>query len=449
MKKKFKIGIAIILTVVAVGAGAGIIAWNYIPKKATIIRKNLNAIADDVDSYFIHNTSIKPLWFYKNGETPWRMNYEAKSLKIDNSNKDQLIVKIDIKAIGSTVVSKSIDIKLNWANSYNYSQNVIWNQMTNEINYIGYHNNSDSISGNDIIEYINEWISTSDLKWYETINNHQITFTTSTDIMINNDGAFIVKLKPSTTVDGNEDIFLKLKWLIPKDENTDEIISAIKASGYSNQPVLISSMVEKYVNDYLANITWVVKNSKQTLYKFISTKVIKNVDSTWSVTLDENTSLKTRNMSFFPFNITLDWKNEEDTTAKIKEVDSEIESNNYDKEISSATVLAIFKQFLENGDWRFSYIGTPAQKVDIKMDPGFPNGGITFNPSADYAFELHTTFDFIITGRGGEPHTFIFKNQIDINWKYYPPSENIYNDVMNQYNKNGHYKFIYYTPHTQ
>ncbi len=434
MKKKFKIGIAIILTVVAVGAGAGIIAWNYIPKNALTIKKEINNVENDISSYFTDNIFVKPLWFYKSDETPWKMSFQKHSIRQDCFNKNKLFATINLEKFNSTKHNiKAITINLDWR-ELGGSRYTEWNQMTNEINNLGYHNNSNSISGNDVKKYIDQWILTSGLNWYETTNNNKITFTTS-NVKINNDGAFTEDLIPNSTIDGNKDVHLVLKWLKTKDENTDEIVSAIKASGYTNKPSLIwRSMVKQEVNDYLSDEIWVINDSKRTQYKFIATKVIISKDSNWIVTLDQDTLLKTRDLSFTPFNITLDWKDRDDATFKLNEIDIQIAKNNYGKKISSDTVLILFTNFINSGIWTFYNEGGVAQKITIMIDEYTPGRGIIANPSPGYTWEISTMFSY---------SSKLAVVNIDLNWVDMPNHDKIYSDIMRQYNKDKNYTYAY------
>ncbi len=440
-KKLLKIIIPITLVIVCIIAIPIGIVFLKNPKNSINYKKDFSSIGNDINDYFSDNPQGKPFWFYTDNKTQkLSMSYAKDSVKQDAYNKEKVTAKININDF-SGENTKTITIHFDWAN-LTTSRDIEWNNITKEINNLGYDHESGSLSANDIKIYIDKWISTSQLTWYETTFNHKITFTSTDDVKINSDGAFTEDLKPSTTTDGNKDAHLVLKWFKAKDENTDDIISCMNASGYANQPVFIPSEVKKDVNNYLANISWF--DSKETLYKFISTKVIRADISNWTVTIDQNSTLKTENMSFTPFNITLDWKNQQDATSKLNEIDTQIEQKNYVKQLSTDQVFSIFKNFIASGKWTFSYMGQPFENIDIVIDSSSPNGGITPLPASNYGWKIDTIFSFTYINPWSKQRIiYKFPNKIDLHWKAFPHKNKIHNDIMNEYNKDDHYRFTF------
>ncbi len=89
-------------------------------------------------------------------------------------------------------------------------------------------------------------------------------------------------------------------------------------------------MVMKAINIYLANIWYYTKDANQTLHLFVVLSVF------------------VKNLVFIPFNITLDWKDQNDAGSKFSEVDIQIKKNNYAKQIFKSTVFNIFRTALQS-----------------------------------------------------------------------------------------------------
>ncbi len=440
-KKLLKIIIPITLVIVCIIVIPIGIVFSKNPKSSIKDKKSFSSIGNDINDYFSDNPQGKPFWFYTNNKTQkLSMSYVKDSVEQDAYNKEKVTAKININD-SSGENTKTITIHFDWED-LTISRDVEWNNITKKINNLGYDHESDSLTANDVKIYIDKWISTSQLTWYETTFNHKITFTSTDDVKINSEWAFTEYLKPSTTTYGNKDVYLVLKWFKAKDENTGDIISYMNTWGYANQPVFIPSEVKKDVNNYLANISWF--DSKKTLYKFISTKVIRSDISNWTVTIDQNSTLKIENMSFTSFNITLDWKNQQDATSKLFEIDTQIIKKNYVKQLSADQVFSIFKNFIASGKWTFSWIGQPFENIDIVIDSNAHNGGITPLPAGNYGWEIDTIFNFVfINPRSKYNHTYKYLNKINLNWKAFPSKDKIHNDIMYQYNKDEHYRFTF------
>ncbi len=435
--KLLKIIIPISLGVLCgVGAVVGVVISKQSHKiNSTVVRKSLDIVGDEINSYFTADGPGIWRWYYRNEQASLAMSYENKSLK-KVLNQDKLTAKIDIKATGHDKVTKTIDIQLNWE-KISDTQESDWSQITNQMNMLDYYvyENGFPLNQGNIKTYIENWISTDKNTWYETKNNHKINFTTNA-VQINKDGWFTENLKPDSIVDGNKSVPMVLKWIKAKDENANDIISAIKKAGYSDVPVFVASVVKKTINDYLVNEKWISKDTKQTSYKFTATKVVSASNSSWTVTIDQDSSLKTESMSFTPFDITLDWKDQKDASSKLSEIDTQIKKNNYDQLISPDTVLTLTKNFIASGTWKFTYVGAP-QDIHIQIDKTRDDDhkGISYhNPPLDNCiWTVYTTFKYI----NGDGKSKNWQVGVLLKWKLIPSNNIISEDILNQYNDDG------------
>ncbi len=453
--KTKKVIISIIIVVLcAIGVGVAISLSKKNPPKINTmtIKKEIGTINNDISDYFTSNSLAKPFWYYKTDETAWSMSYKKNSVIQDKSNKEKLIATIDLKN-SSTKVTKSITINLDWLNPGS-SKDTEWKEITSEITNLGYHNKNDSPAISDVKNYIDNWLLTDKNTWYETFNNHEITFIAG-DVKINSDGEFTTTLKPNNTIDGNKDVPLALKWMLNDDLKPNNIISAIKTAGYSNAPVLIWSMVKKNVSDYLANIAWAIKPKTITNdlivpeFHLIATKVVKDKDSNWIVTIDQKPSLKIRNLDFKPFDIILDWKNQNDTTDKIKlsEIDIQIESNNYTKTLSADDVRILFNNFLISGKWSFTGPwDNQWRQAQPLIDVSTDGQGVRPSPDlTDHLWNISLTFKWINAGSGRNEIT--YWGLVGLKWQFAAPDPTeITKNVLHQLNVNPDQYFFTYTP---
>ncbi len=447
-KKTLKIIIPIVLGMICIiGIGIGVSSkFSHSKITSITINQNSGTVEDEISSYFTDNPSAKPFWCYKNDETTsWIMSYRKNSLKQDDSNKEKLTADINLKNY-SNGDTKNITIHLDSHKFGDDTKNLIWKQITSEISKLGYHNKDNSIAIRDVKEFIDNWASTDKTTWYETTNNDKITFTAG-DVKINSDGAFITALKPNTTKDGNKDVPLVLEWKTKEDLKVEDIISTIKTAGYSNAPVLISSMVETAINNYLDVNEWTKKGSGETPYKFITTKVVGTFSTNWTVTIDQKKSLKTRNLDFKPFDITLDWKDQKDITDKLSEIDTQIKDGpHYVKLLNVNEVRTIFTNSLESGKWDFtpapnSSNGVPnggTRQIHPKIDINTTNQGVTPSLKSGDTWNVRITFPYTITYEQW-PHTnrwyFTYHDVIGLQWVFTAPdSAEIAKNAVQQLN---------------
>ncbi len=410
-KKALKIVIPIVFGLICIiGIGIGVHSkFSHSKITSITINQNSGTVEDEITTYFTDNPLSKPLWYFKdNKNTAWIMSYKKGSLKQDASDKEKLIAKINLKEYSNLKEFSYSDkapiiIHLDSHKFGNDSKKAIWKQITSEINKAGYENKSDSFSISDVKEFIDNWFIIDKTTWYEITNNNKISFTAG-NVKINSDGAFTTTLKPSTTKDGNKDVNLVLKWI--NKENPDNIISAIKAAGYLNTKVLISSMVAIDVNAYLDVNEWANKGSGEIPYNFIATKVVGTFSTKWTVTIDQKKSLKTRNLDFKPFDITLDWKDQKDATDKVSEIDTQIKDGpHYIKLLNANEVRTIFTNSLESGEWDFtpapnSPNGVPnggTRQIHPKIDINTTNQGVTPSLKSGNTWNVRITFPYTIT----------------------------------------------------
>ncbi len=394
------------------------------------------------------------------------MSYKKGSLRQDASNKEKLTVDINLKNSSNGHIS-NITIHLN---SYNFgvnSKDLVWKQITSEINKQGYHNKSGAISISDVKKYIDYWLYTNKNTWHKPKNFHKITFT-STDVKINSYGEFTTTLKPNTTTDGNKDVPfpLVLKWRVKNDLKPDQIISSIKSAGYLNTPVLISSMVKKTVSDYLAHKIWRKKSgvttnvSENPIIYFTATKVVEDKDSNWNVTIDQKHSLITRNLEFKPFDITLDWKDIKDITDKVKlsEIITQIKLRNFIYLLSANDVRTIFNNFLVSGKWDFTppRFRLPDDNIVIPnnmqvqpiIDINTAGAGVTPSSKPGDTWNIIITFRYVVnwyeSTTGKMTRTFIYSNIIGLRWiDSAPDFHEIAKNVVHQLNMRTNSKFTF------
>ncbi len=388
------------------------------------INQNSGTVEDEITTYFTDNPLSKPLWYFKDDEnTAWIMSYKKGSLKQDTSDKKNLTVDINLKNSINNNDKKFITIHLDSHKIGDDTKNLIWKQITSEINKAGYENKNNSLSIKNVENFINVWILYDKTTWYETTNNHIIKFTAS-DVKINSDGVFTTTLKPSTTTDGNKDVSLALKWWTNADKKPDDLISAIQKTGYWNAPVFISSMVKSAVNAYLDADEWAKKGSGEIRYKFIATKVVGTFSTKWTVTIDQKKSLKTRNLDFKPFDITLDWKDQKDATDKISEINTQIKDGpHYIKLLNANGVRTIFNNFLISGRWDFipNIYKAINRQVYPKIDLSVYNKGVYPSAKADNTWTIAITFVYTKKYVDDPTKYITYKNIIGLNWQFAAP----------------------------
>ncbi len=376
-------------------------------------------------------------WFFRNNEKSWGISYRANSVKLVNNQKEYLWTAIiDIKQTGSEKITKAINLHLNWWKLSDTMKSG-WSQITNQIEKNDYYSHAPELNSSNTLEYIKTQFLQDHKTWYITTTATKINFT-SNKVKINSDGWFTEELNPSITTDGNKNVFLVLKWLNKSDENEGDIISTIRNSGYVETAPLIENIVKKDVNDYLANKRWVLKDSKQDVYKFISTKVVLTNNFNWIVTINQDSTLKTENMGFTPFNITLDWKNQEDVISKLNEISIGIKKQNYDQEISPNTVISLVGDFLISGTWTFTYHHLKPINIQINIDKfaGKNGTGINHLDPNEYhnrVWEIFTKFDYI----NEKLKTSSYHISILLDWRFPPSKDKISKDILHSYNENG------------
>ncbi len=472
-KKALKIVIPIVfglICIIGLGLGLGLSKKSSGPITFIALKQTKNTVQNEINSYFTHNYSLKLLWTYKNDAiTSWIMSYKEGSIAQDASNKEKWTVVINLKNSKNRYDKKNITIHLNLPKIGTYERDV-WKQITSEISKLGYQNKSDSnsIGIRDVYKFIYTSISKDIPTWYETTNNNIITFTAG-DVKINSDGAFTTTLKASTTTDGNKDVFLTLEWKVKDDMKSDDIVSAIQTAGYVNAPVYIGSMVKKSVNDYLVKNTWGIKPKELTnhsidhhTFHLVATKVIRNKDFIWIVTIDKKSSLKTKNLDFKPFVIALDWKDQKDAINKLIEIAEQIKNMHYTKELNANDVHTIFKDFLESGKWDFTpyHDGQSHNAATRQVQPiidTYTNGkGVI--PSSKRGSLWIVTITFTYTVYEGEDkyynpfwRTFIYQNIIELGWSWQftapDPAEIAKNVVAKLNTRPTEYKFKFTPSH--
>ncbi len=458
-KKPLKIIIPIVLGMICIiGIGIGVYSkFSHSKITSMTINQNSGTVEDEISSYFTDNPSAKPFWYYRNDETTsWIISYRKNSLKQDASNKEKLTADINLKNY-SNGVQKNITIHLDSHKFGDDTKNLIWKQITSEINKLGYHNKDDSIAIRDVKEFIDNWASTDKTTWYETTNNDKITFTAG-DVKINSDGAFTTALKPSTTKDGNKDVPLALKWKTKEDLKVEDIISTIKTAGYSNAPAYIWSMVKKTANEYLAKNAWAIKpksagnNTIVPEFHFVATKVIRSKDSNWIVTIDKKSSLKTKNLDFKSFDITLDWKNQKDALYNLKDIDTQMKDKNYTIVLTANDIYNVFHYFLRTGRWDFIPVCHQGawREVHPEIDINTPGRGIIPSTKPGNAWTISITFIYYKHWEEWPAHywqRFTYWGIIGLKWQFAAPGfPEIATSVVNQLNIFPNNFIFKYTP---
>ncbi len=397
-------------------------------------KNSLKIIADQIYNYFnVKDTPGYGKWFFRNDSTLLWLDYEQNSVKYDSSNANKVDAVIDVGK-GHDYLKK-LPIKLDWQDKPGKKE-VLWKQITSQINNKDYYvyKTGLPLTGEKIKTYIDNLLLSDKEIWYDQTNN-KITFKV-TDVKLNNDKWFDVNLKPSPSKGENKDILIVIKWTKKDDVNGDDIYYPIEAAGYSTKtPVFVGNVVKKIVNDYLANKIWIIRNDNQTSYKFKSTKAVMGKDFKWTVTLDEDTSLKTRNLDFKPFDIILDWKDQNDANSRLSEINTQIESKNYGRFLISADkVLNLFTNFIASGTWKFTYGPVDPQIVHIKIDKkGDHPTGITDKP-------LKKVWGvYIIFGYYNELGWYSWMSkEVFLNWKITPFVENIKKDIVDELSNTGY-----------
>ncbi len=130
--------------------------------------------------------------------------------------------------------------------------------------------------------------------------------------------------------------------------------------------------------------------------------MIRSKDSNWIVTIDKKSSLKTKNLDFKSFDITLEWKNQKDALYNLKDIDTQMKDMNYSKALTAGDVHTIFKNFLESGKWDFTpYRDSPpfsANTVQVKpiIDISMTGQGVTRSSKLGDTWNIIITFIYKI-----------------------------------------------------
>ncbi len=450
--KTLKIIIPVILMVLG-----GTIAGTIVAIKNSIIHTSIitrqitkNNVEKSIISYFNTDESDRggnENWFFRNKREAYVMSYKHNSVKVINNQKEYswtAIIKVEEsntkKAIGD------FNIKLDWRIPSDLMKTG-WNQITNEINQNEYYDHPSTLTKDDVSNFIKSSFLQDHKTWYVKKTATKIDFTTNNDVKLNDDGWFTENLNPSITTDGNKSVLLLLKWFKKADENKNDIISIVKNAGYVETAPLIESIVIKDVNDYLADKWWVENDPKEDVYKLASIKAVaSNNDSSWVVTLTESRLFITRNMSFTPFDIILDWKNQDDVAAKLSEIKTQLKKNNYNQQITFENVLILFQKFINSGKWTFK-IGRMNAKpilVEIAKNNGNAGKGISHvdaSINSGRVWKVYTGFDYI----NEDSITRYWTVEVYLDWRSTPTKDKTYSDIWAEYSYDGYAHNCKYT----